>query len=266
MSMTTTLAQRQQQLLAYMQGHTAKGEDDIFQHIVQQGKVATGQRLGIYQNAYSVRLKETIDTDHQILGRYLGDDLYEQMMEEFIALCPSQHFSLRHFADPLPDFLNGQTPFSEHPQIAELARFERLLLSAFDARDTTRATLDQLTQLKQDKWPNIKLRFHPSVQLFVSQWNVVNMWQQLKQDQTPPEPVQEKNAWLVWRNHERLTEFRPIDNIAVTMLEMFQRGINFADVCQALLEQVPEHKVSEVALSHLLNWLELGLIHMIKTD
>jgi len=29
---------------------------------------------------------------------------------------------------------------------------------------------------------------------------------------------------------------------------------------------VPEHKVSEVALSHLLNWLELGLIHMIKTD
>jgi len=264
--MTNTLAQRQQQLLAYMQGHTAKSEDDICQHIVQQGKVATAQRLGIYQNAYNVRLKETIDTDHQILGRYLGDDLYEQMMEEFIALCPSQHFSLRHFADPLPDFLNGQPPFNEHPQIAELARFERLLLSAFDARDAKRATLDQLTQLEQDKWPNIKLRFHPSVQLFVSQWNVVNMWQQLKQDQTPPEPVQEKNAWLVWRNQERFTEFRPVDNIAVAMLEMFQRGKNFADVCQALLEHLPEKEVSPTALNILLNWFEQGLIQYIKSD
>jgi len=264
--MTNTLAQRQQQLLAYMQGHTAKSEDDICQHIVQQGKVATAQRLGIYQNAYNVRLKETIDTDHQILGRYLGDDLYEQMMEEFIALCPSQHFSLRHFADPLPDFLNGQAPFNEHPQIAELARFERLLLSVFDARDAKRATLDQITQLEQDKWPNIKLRFHPSVQLFVSQWNVVNMWQQLKQDQTPPEPVQEKNAWLVWRNQERFTEFRPVDNIAVAMLEMFQRGKNFADVCQALLEHLPEKEVSPTALNILLNWFEQGIIQYIKSD
>jgi len=264
--MSATLAQRQQQLMAYLQGHAPMGKDHIHHHIVQQGKVATSQRLGIYQNAYNVRLKETIDTDHQILGRYLGDDLYEQMMNEFIRLRPSQHFSLRHFADPLPDFLNSQAPFNEHPQISELARFERLLLSAFDARDAGRATLDDLTQLEQDKWPSIKLRFHPSVQLFISQWNVVHMWQQLKQDHAPSEPVQERNAWLVWRNHERLTEFRPIDHIAVTMLEMFQRGKNFAVVCQALLEYLPEQEVSPSALNILLNWFELGLIQYIKSD
>ena len=264
--MRATLAQRQQQLLAYLLGQAPSDKEDIRQHIVQQGKVATSQRLGIYQNAYHLRLKETIDTDHSILGRYLGDDLYEQMMNEFIEHCPSLHFSLRHFADPLPDFLSRQPPFNAHPQISELARFERLLLSAFDALDTDRTSLDQLTKLDQELWPNMRLRFHPSVQLFVSQWNVVNIWQQLKQDEIPPEPVEEKNTWLVWRNHERLTEFRPIDNIALCMLEMFQRGKNFADVCQALLEVAPEHQVSEQALSHLLNWLELGLIHMIKTN
>ncbi len=191
--MSASLAQRQQQLMAYLQGHAPMGKDHIHHHVVQQGKVATSQRLGIYQNAYNMRLKETIDTDHQILGRYLGDELY-----------------------------NG------HPQIAELARFERLLLCAFDAFDTDRATLNQLKSLAQDKWPNISLRFHPSVQLFVSSWNVVAMWQQLKQEQTPPDPVSEKNAWLVWRNVERLTEFRPIDNTALAMLEMFQQGKNFA--------------------------------------
>jgi len=261
--MSASLAQRQQQLMAYLQGHAPMGKDHIHHHVVQQGKMATSQRLGIYQNAYNMRLKETIDTDHQILGRYLGDELYEQMMNEFIRLRPSQHFSLRHFADPLPDFLIAQAPFNGHPQIAELSRFERLLLCAFDAFDTDRATLDQLKSLAQDKWPNISLRFHPSVQLFVSSWNVVAMWQQLKQNQTPPDPVSEKNAWLVWRNVERLTEFRPIDNTALAMLEMFQQGKNFADVCQSLLEVVPEHQVSELALSHLLNWLELGLIHRI---
>ncbi len=264
--MTATLAKRQQQLLSYLQGQPPSGEEDISLHIVQQGKVAISQRLGIYQNAYNLRLKETIDTDHQILGRYLGDDLYEQMMNEFIKQCPSQHFSLRHFADPLPNFLNRQAPFDEHPQIAELARFERLLLTAFDALDTARASQEQLKKLDQACWPNMRLRFHPSVQLFVSDWNVVNMWQHLKQEQTPPEPVSGKNVWLVWRNPERLTEFRPMDNIGFTMFTLFQQGENFAGVCQNLLEHLPEQEVSPTALSILLGWFEKGLIQFIKTN
>ncbi len=264
--MSSLLATRQQQLMAYLQGTQTLDQGSIHSHIVKQGNVDTEKRLGIYQNAYQLRLKETIDTDHNILGLYLGDDLYEDMMNNFIERNPSEQFSLRHFADPLIDFLNQQAPFNEHPQIAELARFERLLLNAFDALDTSRANLEQLKTTAPEKWPHMQLRFHPSLQIFVSDWNVVNIWQNLKQDTNPPEPVLEKNSWLVWRNFERLTEFRPLDCVALNMLNGFQNGLHFEDICQALLEQVPEHQVSERALSVIVNWLELGLIHKIITE
>jgi hypothetical protein len=260
--MSALLAKRQQQLMAYLQG-TPSLDEGIHTHIVKQGNVDTHKRLKIYQNAYQLRLKETIDTDHNILGLYLGDEWYEQMMNGFIALNPSQQFSLRHFADPLINFLNQQAPFNDHPQIAELARFERLLLSAFDALDTPRATLEQLKATSPENWPNIQLRFHPSLQIFKSHWNVVTMWQCLKQDNTPPEPVSQENAWLVWRNIERLTEFRPLDPVALTMLNGFQTGLHFEDICQELLKLMPEHQVSERALSVIVDWLELGIIHKI---
>jgi len=264
--MSSLLATRQQQLMAYLQGTPTLDQDSIHSHIVTQGNVDTEKRLAIYQNAYQIRLKETIDTDHNILGLYLGDDLYEEMMNSFIKRHPSGQFSLRHFADPLIDFLNQQAPFNEHPQIAELARFERLLLNAFDARDTSIATLEQLKKTAPEKWPKIQLRFHPSLQIFESDWNVVNIWQNLKQDTNPPEPVLGKNAWLVWRNVERLTEFRPIDAVAFTMLNGFQQGKDFADICLSLLELVPEHRVSERAVSVIINWLKLGLIHKIISE
>ncbi len=264
--MSSLLATRQQQLMAYLQGTPTLDQDSIHSHIVTQGNVDTEKRLAIYQNAYQIRLKETIDTDHNILGLYLGDDLYEEMMNSFIKRHPSAQFSLRHFADPLIDFLNQQAPFNEHPQIAELARFERLLLNAFDARDTSMATLEQLKKTAPEKWPQIQLRFHPSLQIFESDWNVVNIWQNLKQDVNPPEPVIENNVWLVWRNVERLTEFKPLDCVAQTMLNGFQKGLHFEDICQVLLEQVPEHQVSERALSVIVNWLELGLIHKIISE
>ncbi len=264
--MNSPLAQRQQELLAYLQGQLPLKEASIRHHIVEQGQVDIEKRLSIYQNAYRLRLEETIDTDHNILGRYLGDELYEKMMNEYILNHPSQHFSLRHFADDLPQFLATQAIFNEHPQIAELARFERLLLSAFDAFESSRADTAQLKSLDTQQWPNICLRFHPSVQLFESEWNAVSIWQSLKQDKVPPDPYLHQNAWLVWRNTERLTEFRPLEPFACSMLKHFQQGHNFSQVCEALLAILPEKKISEVAVGVLVAWLDLGIVHGIKTN
>jgi len=245
----------QQQMMDFL----VDGNSSIESSIIEQGKISNQVRLNIYKNAYQVRLKEVIDNDHPILGQYLGDDLFEQMVSNYLHRHPSNYTSLRHYADHLPHFLTSQPPFSEHPIISEIAHFERLLLVAFDAANAERFSLEQLQGIADEQWPTLVFRFHPSVQLAHYNWNSVESWQALKTERTPEPASQKKNTWLLWRNHERLTEFRSLNEEELQLLQMILSGENFASICQQLLSSNSDD-VSQLALSYLVTWIEQGLL------
>ena len=69
------LEQQQNQLMAYLRNE----ESQIEAHIADQGGVAIEVRLGIYRNAYNMRLRESIEVDHPVLGGYLGDYSFDLM-------------------------------------------------------------------------------------------------------------------------------------------------------------------------------------------
>jgi len=242
------------------------GDQRLAVRIKEGGNVSREIRLNIYANAYRQRLKETIDNDHTLLGIYLGDKLFELMVDGYISRHPSNVRSLRYFCDALPQYLLETAPFNQQPLIADLARFERLLLTAFDAADTDTVTLEQLQQLPSEQWPELRLRFHPSTQLFSSDWNTVDTWQDLKRKQTPPPPRgANPSYWLVWRNPERLTEFRSLCFEEYTLLKEALEGCNFAALCETLLVYQQAEMVSETALGYLLGWIEQNIIARLVT-
>ena len=63
------LAQLQSSFLQFLMGRGDPPEGLVAGH----GGMAAHTRLAIYRNAYRLRLREAIETDHEILGRYLGD-------------------------------------------------------------------------------------------------------------------------------------------------------------------------------------------------
>lgn len=251
------LQQLQREFLAYL----LTGDERIAERVVDQAPVSRDIRLHIYRNAYRVRLREILDTDHQVLGLYLGDELFEQMVNGYIDAHPSPYRSLRFYADELPDYLRTVAPFADHPQIAELAAFERRLLASFDAADAERLELPALAALPPSDWPALRLRFHPSVQLFRADWNSVEMWQALKAEEAPPAPESQPDSWwLMWRGEDRLTEFRSVAPAEVRSVQHFLRGGNFAGVCEQLLELAPADTVAAQALELLGTWLAMGLV------
>lgn len=236
-------------------------ENDFIDSIDTSGQIAAATRLNIYKNAFSARFIEAIETDHSILGTYLGDDLFDQMAEGYIRESPSTFTSLRQYADELPAYLAKTKPFSLHPILSEIARFERLLLSSFDAKDELPLPFSKLTELEPESWPELTLRFHPSVQIFDSQWNSVEAWQAIKHDQNPPVAnKQEGLYWLIWRNHERLTQFRSIDEIEYEILIGFIQGNTFSFICENLIGQLPEEEIPDRTISILKPWFENHII------
>lgn len=243
-----------------MMKYLLHGDNTISREVVTQGKVTNKTRLNIYKNAYTERLKEVIDNDHQMLGLYLGDDLFDQMVTGYIQNHPSNFSSLRHFADHLPDFLATQSPFNQHPIISELAHFERLLLIAFDASDATRMTVNTLQNIAAQDWPELIFKFHPSVQVTHFCWNTVESWQALKQGNSPEGAASQKSTWLLWRNHHRLTEFRSLSEEELMLISMILSGKNFSMMCDCLLTCATNSDAGALALHYLSTWLEQGLL------
>lgn len=258
--MTSSLHQRQQQMMQAL----LNGSDEITQYIHSDDQLNAEQRLSIYQSGYRIRLREVIDNDHPVLGRYLGDELFDQLSQGYIDAAPSAYRSLRYYCDPLPDYLRHDAFFSQHPQIAELARFERCLLTAFDAADRDTVTATTLQQTPPEHWPTLQLRFHPSLQLFNTPFNVVEIWQALKMERQPPDPLPQPECWVVWRNHERLTEFRSAEPLEQTLLNCFLHGGDFSQAAELVAAQVNENAAAAELLTILFRWLELGWIHQLN--
>ena len=258
--MSSALDERQQQLLDFL----LNNDDAIKAHISEQKGINSELRLDIYRNAYRIRLRETIDVDHPVLGNYLGDELFDQMVAGYIDKHPSSNKSLRQYADQLPHFLTLHEPFKQHPQISELARFERILLSAFDAADQIPLPASALTSIPAEHWPDLIVRFHPSVQCFQSDWNVVEIWQALKEQRSPPDPKQETVRWLIWRNNDRLTEFRSLNEIEYLLLQGCLKGRSFSLLCEDLLNHIDEESIAPQLVKTISQWLEKGLIIQLR--
>lgn len=251
----------QREFLAFL----LDGDPAIAAKVVDQAPVGRDTRLAIYGNAYRLRLRETLETDHEMLGLYLGDELWDQLSDGYIKDQPSTFRSLRQYGDALPAWLRDHAPFRDFPQIAEFADFERRLLVSFDAADTERVSDTALAAIPADHWPGLKLRFHPSVQRFPATTNCVPIWQALKAGKTPPAPNiryrgEIEDTWLLWRGEDRLTQFRSMSEHEIMVLHHFLGGGDFAGACERLALLVDEDAVAPLALELLTEWLRAGLI------
>jgi hypothetical protein len=234
----------------------------IEQRVIKQGLLSNVQRVDIYRTGYRIRLKGVIDADHEMLGIYLGDALYEQMVAGYIDAAPSQHPSLRFFGDRLPNYLQNTLPFSDHPILAEIASFERSLLNVFDSADADTLNQQLLQQIPAEKWPLLTFSFHPSLTFYPCHWNAVESWQSLKNKETPSDPstTEQSRMWAIWRGLGKLTEYKSILTIERKVLNAMQQGKNFAEVCESLVEHIPEEQIAATLYGYITEWLQRGWI------
>lgn len=255
------LKRLQDSMMRYLLQPDTKNEAECLQWVDDQHGLAPQQRLNIYANAYKARLREVIDTDHEMLGLYLGDDLFERMVTGYVDFSPSSHTSLRQYGDRLPEFLQQDAFFAQYPLLSDLARFERHLFHAFDAAESDRADSVALAQIPPESWPGLQVRFHASAQLCAFSTNAVESWQSLKQNQAPPSPVSgELRYWLLWRNRERVTEFISLQFWQYRLIDGFLKGDTLASQCDVLLDTFAMNDVALQILGALRVWLEMGII------
>jgi len=218
--------------------------------------------LNVYRHAYGARLLEVLATDYPKLAALAGAATFEELGRAYIAAHPSRSFSARWLGGRLSDFLAATPPFDQRPALAEMARFEWAITTAFDAAEAPVERLSGLAAVPPTSWPGMRLQPHPTAIRIDLAFDVPRLWQRLDRG----EPAGEASAlatppvaWLVWRVGLDV-KFRPLPPDEAWAFDAMRRGEDFSAICEGLCRYVAPDRAAFRAVEIVRQWLETEAI------
>ncbi len=124
-----TLATLQSRFSDYLRARS----DDVRAQVRGGPHAGIDTMLGIYRNAYTLRLIKILRGDFDRLRRLVGDANFDRLAGAYLAANPSTSFSVRWVGAGLPEFLVTHETGRRHPELVQLARLEWAQIMAFDA-------------------------------------------------------------------------------------------------------------------------------------
>ncbi len=237
------------------------GDDTILGEILDSPRETRTTLFGVYRYAYGSRLVEAMRNDHELLHRYLGDEMFDEMGHAYVKARPSEHPNLRWFSQGLPDFLQSVEPYSEHPVLSDLAALEKALNDAFDAKEGEVLALDAMAGFPPERWNDLVFVPHPSACRIDVATNAGAIWMALKSEDAPPEAVtlEEPSRLLVWRQ-DTTPMFRELPSEEAMMWDEAAGGIPFGVLCEMLATYDDPDGAPARGASYLHGWITAGLL------
>lgn len=238
-----------------------KGDDAILDDIPDGPRETKTNLLGIYRDAYVLRLMDVIAGDHGLLKAYLGDEAFAEMARAYIAAHPSHNPNARWFSHRLPDFLQAHEDYAAQPVVWELAALERALNDAFDGVDAPHLRLDDLAAIPPERWGELVFAGHPTVTMLEAHTNAAEIWSVLKEGKAPPPQrhAPEPSLLLIWR-HDGMSRFREPGAEEAMMWRECVKGRTFGELCQLLAVFDDLGGAPARAAGYLKGWLDVGIL------
>jgi Putative DNA-binding domain len=243
------------------QAYVLERDPRILQQVRTDVNADATARMDVYADGYVVRLIEALQTDFVGLHALAGDELFDRFGRAFIAAQPSNFRNLRWYGGGLAPYLSSTAPWSEQPELGEMARFEWAMATSFDAPDAPSLQREQLSALAADDWPRVCFTVHPAVQRVRLTTNVAAIWS--AQAHGEPLPAVQTGAtertWLLTRR-ELQVRHRPMADDEAVVFEGLASGASFAQWCAQLGEAVDEEQAAQRAAQYLGQWLAEGAL------
>lgn len=244
------------------QDYLLESSDGFASAVRDTKKIDRVTLLGVYRDAYTLRLIEALTVDYPGLMAMAGPADFDYMARAYIAAHPSRHPSVRWFGKGLPDFLATTPPFNATLAPAEMALFEWSMGEAFDAPDAVPVTVEAMMAVPPEAWETLTFTVLPSLQRLTLSFDVPQAYQ--RRDEQQPgdlevEPSEQLVDWVIWRP-ERITNFRSLEPDEAVLLDALAEGRPFPELCEAIVPMVGEDQAMARAAGFLRMWVEGGMI------
>lgn len=247
------------ELQRQFQHYVLAGDAAIARSINESSQTPAARRLSIYSDAYRLRLSEALASNFPRVQQLLGEEAFASIARRYIDDHPSPFRSLRWYGRTLPAFLARL--HAEQPWLADLAEWEWMIATAFDARDASPIDGEALGRVAPDQWPGLQFEFHPSLQRIAMITNAPTLFKALGEDQPVPMPqvLEREQPWLIWRQ-ELKTNYRSLSDVEAELLDLLVSGGCFETLCDGLCATCEPAEIPLKAATLLKGWIADGLV------
>lgn len=226
--------------------------------------VDSAQCLGIYHNAYRVRLADVLADSFAKTSLYIGSDTFAEHATTFAVAHPPLARSLSRYGAYLPSYLAGLYP--DNPELHELAQLDWDLRTRFDGADVEALDAQTAQAAAEDgqapAWLTWNAPLHPSLVLRNIRTNVVQLWRAIDADADVP-PVQqwaEARFLAVWRKGVQ-PHFQSLDADEGAFLQCLLAGQSVEEAANALAGTAALPDPQRLG-DWMQNWLEDGVLRL----
>lgn len=160
-------------------------------------------RFAVYRNNVHGSLINALADSYPVVRQLVGDEFFRAMAAVHVHTATPHSPLMSRYGEALADFIESFEPASCVPYLADVARLERLRVLAYHAADTPPVAPAQIAAALADppSLHQLRVTFHPSLQLLDSAYAVVSIWAAHQMDTTLADidPGQAQHA-LVLRN------------------------------------------------------------------
>jgi hypothetical protein len=223
-------------------------------------RLSAEERVDIYANMYFYRLLDVLKEDFPATLRVLGDDNFHNLATGYLLEYPPTEASVMHCGRDLPAFLPGHHLREQRPYIADLAALERALVEVFHGPDAAVLEAERLRDIAPEKWPGLKIRTHPAVQILKLEYRVVELLRAVEEGREWKAADAGANDVIVWRRESRVF-YRELERAEVRALEAARIGVRFAKICDLVAEDCDGASDPVAEVNRLLaRWLSDGIL------
>jgi Putative DNA-binding domain len=221
---------------------------------------SVADRLDVYRRGYRIRLHDALATEYPGLALMAGKR-FEHLLAGYVEAHPSGHYNIRWYGAGLAAFLDYGLPWSKQPALADMARLDWAISTAFDAADEAVISATQLAELPGDAWANLRLRAPGHLQLLSCGCNIDAF--RRAADRSAPRPHLRRytrhHHLLVWRQ-ALAVRYRSVEDDERAALTAVMHGESFSQLCERLADRHGPSSAMHRAVQLLHRWLEDGLV------
>ncbi len=209
-----------------------------------------------YQQTFLNRLADFLVAEFPSTNDSLGDK-FEKISRDFILKHPSHYVTIRDVSLNFPDYLAS----INEPFASELAHIELTINRSVIAENSNPLTTEDLTNLSEDEWGNLKLFPNKSLCCHSFKTNALTSYSSREESGSHllPKKLTEPVLCWFWRNNNQVhyLNFSKEFNI---FIKLIIKNATFTECCEELLNiYSDENEAVTIAGQMLYEAINLGL-------
>ncbi|MGE7957639.1 DNA-binding domain-containing protein [Pseudomonas sp. NPDC089530] len=135
-------------------------------------------RFAVYRNNVQSSLVNALAEAYPVVAQLVGEEFFRAMAALYVRAFPPRSALLNDYGHDFADFIAGFAPAASLPYLADVARLERLRVSAYHAADASPVQTAQIVaaMAAPATLGQLRLQLHPSLDTLDSAYPVVALW------------------------------------------------------------------------------------------